>query len=118
MKMPRDTQRMDLLKLTRIEAANVLLIARTDLSLPAVLSSAEKLNGVIVDQFPEAADIQRVRIARDLAHQLGDPHPHLVANIMRSFYALKGAGDSNPSGGDGMEEPEIPRRRNRSSQQR
>lgn len=118
MKIPRDTQRMDLLKITRIEAANVLLLARSDLSLSAVLSSAEKLNGIIVGQFPEADDIQRVKIARDLAQQLDDPHPHLVANIMRSFYARKGAGDSSSTTGEGMEEREIPRRRTRPCQQR
>lgn len=118
MKIVHNTARMDPLLMTRSEVANVPLIARNDLSLSETLAAAGNLDKAILSQFPDVDDRERVKIARDLAQQLGDPRPYLVANVMRSFYARKNQADSTPPGEGGAGEPQISRGRNRPAQQR
>lgn len=113
-----DMSRMDPLQMTRTEVANVPLIARSDLLQAQKITRAGKLDEAIQKQFPGAADSERVGIAQDLAEQLEDPHPYLVANVMRAFYARKHAGNSPPPGVDGGGDPEISRGRKRRAQER
>ena len=118
MKKFPDIFRMDILKMTRIEAANVPLIARNDLTLEETLAAANRLNDVIQSNFPETGSHDRVNIARDLAQQLGDPNPYLVAGVMRSFYARGSRPNSKPPGGGGGIERGPSRSRIYSAQER
>lgn len=118
MRYHNDTLRMNPLLMSRLEIANVPLIARNDLSVSQTLAAAKKLDAEIQKQFPHSENADRVKISRDLAEQLEDPKPHLVANIMHAFYAQKPRPGSSSSGADGMGERDISLPKKRRDQER
>ena len=109
---------MNPLLMSRLEIANVPLIARTDLSVSQTMDAAKKLDAEIQKQFPHSENADRVKLSRDLAEQLKDPTPYLVANVMRAFYAQKPRPGSTSSGENGRGERDISLPKKRRDQER
>jgi G3E family GTPase len=92
-----DGTQMSHLAMTRIEAASVILISRKDLSLNEAIDAAERLNQAIQKNCPQSNYKDRVKIARNLAEQLGDPHPYMAASNMRIYYQKRENNESPKS---------------------
>jgi hypothetical protein len=80
--------KINYLDMTRIEIANIILVARSDLSLHQTMKAAKCVDDSIKKQLPSSKPKERVKLSRELAEYLGDPHSYRTAIIMRTFYTL------------------------------
>lgn len=93
--------RMDLLKMTRLQVAAVLLVGNHHISKERLQAAARTLDEAIDSQFPASDTPERAALATHLARQLDHPNPGVVGGRMKAFYTRKSRPSATaPSGNE------------------